>query len=386
MPAVANSPKFAQKTGEWLSDGRINGDAPPPTEGSCADVDWTGSLPCAAFEINGSQAGSSCVTPFNGSKLAASSVHALTSRRRRNQLSRLRRFNRAWGYGYREAMCLWHNETTYNLPPPPMTRPPPGLPLAPVCEEDNQPLDSSTKAQGLLTRVTQFVPLHSARDGSSEYSLTTPTDHIVDLRADADLLPLSLPLTTQLSICDIERDADDSGDGDFDTVSERLRRLEVESEAHVLSGAEDDGTTSCSSEPSELDSDYGDSWFDVAHRVTRDNPAILGDGSPFYVHHSHVFHTLVSISTATEDQLILQFCNDFVGESAVETTEELLEITFRISNCVADLITAGFIRKHGNLLTAYEEGRLTTVIEGGGHAAASSSSGRQGGSDSLGLH
>jgi hypothetical protein len=261
---------------------------------------------CPAFLAGSSH---DSVTPFDGSGLPASSVHALTSRRRRNQLSRLRRFNRAWGYGFREAMCSWHNnDNLYNLPPNLPFRPPPGIdpyyhqlgacttlsaascipalalthlsqpPDTPKCSmsdtepelffcEDNQPPGTSNTPNGhdLFTTVTQFVPLHSAKDVSSYYCLKTPIDHIVDLRADADLLPhsltlttlpclhdivcnearsseyslvnplghlvdlradadllpLPLPPTTQFCLYDVERDAEDISDGEFDTVCRR---------------------------------------------------------------------------------------------------------------------------------------------------------------------
>ena len=166
-----------------MFDGGISGAAlPPPTEGD------SGSFQLAFL------AGSphDCVTPFNGPGLPASSVHALTSRRRRNQLSRLRRFNRASGYGFRGAMCSWHNDYSHNLPPPLLTRSPPGLePYDNPCSsctslsappgtpalahnrqsqrEDNQPpgTPSTPNTHDLFTIATSFVTLHSARDASS---------------------------------------------------------------------------------------------------------------------------------------------------------------------------------------------------------------------------
>ena len=91
-----------------------------------------------------------------------------------------------------------------------------------------------------------------------------------------------------------------------------------------------------------------DNCFDNALRFTMNNPVILGSGS-FFVHHSQVFDTLVCLHTATEDQLVLQYCGDRVDPDDVDTEEELLEICHRLRGCVADLFTTNIITKHGDL-------------------------------------
>ena len=91
-------------------------------------------------------------------------------------------------------------------------------------------------------------------------------------------------------------------------------------------------------------------WFDNMVRVTMNDPVTLGSGGFFLVHHSQVFDTLVCIHPATEDQLILQYCEDRVGPSEVDTEDELLEVCFRISARVADLINANILTKHGDIL------------------------------------
>ena len=66
----------------------------------------------------------------------------------------------------------------------------------------------------------------------------------MDLRADADLLPLTLPATVQFCLCDVEWDGDSNGssESEYDTGSERLGTRPI------LCDEEGDGDNSGSSE------------------------------------------------------------------------------------------------------------------------------------------
>ena len=82
-------------------------------------------------------------------------------------------------------------------------------------------------------------------------------------------------------------------------------------------------------------------------------PVIDGRGLQIFIHHENVFDLLVRIHPATENDLITQYCDYYIASDVDRgnvNADVLLEICGRISGCIADLIAANIISKHGDLL------------------------------------
>ena len=64
-----------------------------------------------------------------------------------------------------------------------------------------------------------------------------------------------------------------------------------------------------------------------------------------HIHHSHIFDLLMRIHPSTEDELITQYCQEFIDPNQVETADKLYELCERIRGCIVDLIETNRVQR-----------------------------------------